>query len=103
MSVYGDHLGPLTACFGFTNSQETEKRILPNRLCETEVRVGGIPAGLLYVQARQINFKVPQEVPVQGTTTVQVIHKGWPGPAVTEPFSVGEQKSDIEKPKSKAQ
>jgi hypothetical protein len=59
-----------------------ETQVFPKRLCDTEVRVGGIAAGLLYVQARQINFKAPQELPVEGTTEVRVTYKGQSGPVV---------------------
>ena len=39
------------------------------------VLVGGEPAGLLYVHRDQINFKVPQSVPMEGTVGLQVVHR----------------------------
>ena len=94
-SIYGERLGPETACSGSADSlhRETpsplrpnqtpiETQVFPKRLCDTEVRVGGIAAGLLYVQARQINFKAPQELPVEGTAEVRVTYKGQSGPVV---------------------
>ncbi len=38
------------------------------------VLVGGEPAGLLYVHRDQINFKVPQNVPMEGTVGLQIVH-----------------------------
>lgn len=94
-SIYGERLGPETACSGSAdprhretpnplrpNQTLIETQVFPKRLCDTEVQVGGIAAGLLYVQARQINFKAPQELPVEGTTEVRVTYKGQSGPVV---------------------
>ena len=94
-SIFGERLGPETACSGSAdprhretpnplrpNQTAIETQVFPKRLCDTEVQVGGIAAGLLYVQARQINFKVPQELPVEGTTEVRVVYKGQSGPVV---------------------
>ncbi|MCP5109800.1 MAG: hypothetical protein GY953_03075, partial [bacterium] len=95
VSIYGEHLGPEPACTGSADPQRQETpnphrpnqtlveiQVFPKRLCDTEVRVGGIAAGLLYVHARQINFKVPQELPLEGAVEVRVSHKGRAGPAV---------------------
>lgn len=94
-SIFGERLGPATACTGSADPQRretpnplrpnqtlVETQVFPNRLCDTEVRVGGVAAGLLYVSAGQINFKVPQAAPVEGFTEVQVSYKGQSGPAV---------------------
>ncbi len=102
MSLYGSHLGPKTACVGSADPQRAEtsspfrpnqttleKQVFPARLCDTEVKVGGIAAGLLYVQAGQINFKVPQQIPIQGTTAVQVIYKGRSGPTAIQTLNAG--------------
>ncbi|MCC6857684.1 MAG: hypothetical protein IT158_03940 [Bryobacterales bacterium] len=96
MSIYGSGLGPETACTGQADTarRETpspqrplqtfaETLIYPTRLCGVEVRVGGLPAGLLYVHSRQINFKAPQQTPLQGAAAVQVFRDGRPGPSVT--------------------
>lgn len=98
-SVYGEHLGPETPCTGTAdpaqretpnrarpNQTQIETQVFPTTLCRTEVRVGGILAGLLYVSAGQINFKVPQQTPVEGTTEVQVFYQGHPGPVVVVPL-----------------
>ena len=94
-SIFGERLGPETGCTGSAdlrhretpnplrpNQTAIETQVFPKRLCDTEVQVGGMAAGLLYVQARQINFKAPQELPVEGTTEVRVTYKGQSGPVV---------------------
>ena len=100
LSIYGEHLGPATACEGHADQQMRETPSLlrprqnyldtlvyPKQLCDTQVLVGGMPAGLLYVSRRQINFKVPQEIGIEGNTTVQVIFKGQASLAV--PMALG--------------
>src|SRR5882762_7368136 len=101
ISIYGDHLGPAAACEGPADTQRRETPsplrprqmfadtlIYPKELCETQVLVGGVPAGLLYVQERQINFKVPQETPVKGTAEVRVIYKGQSSQPVKLPLGL---------------
>ena len=39
------------------------------------------------MSAGQINFKVPQQMPVEGTTEVQVLYKSLPGPIVVVPLT----------------
>jgi len=93
--IYGERLGPETACSGSADPRQRESpsplrpnqtlietQVFPKRLCGAEVRAGGIAVGLLYVHARQINFKVPQELPVEGATEVRVTYKGRSGPVV---------------------
>jgi hypothetical protein len=101
VSIYGDHLGPVAGCEGHADTQRretpsplrprqmpAETLIYPKELCETQVLVGGAPAGLLYVQERQINFKVPQETPVEGTADIQVIYRGQSSRPVTLPLGL---------------
>ena len=101
ISIYGDHLGPNNACEGFADTQrrETPNPLRPNQifastliypkvLCETQVLVGEVPAGLLYVQERQINFKVPQETPVEGTAEIRVIYRGQSSRGVRLPLGL---------------
>src|SRR5262249_53831260 len=38
--------------------------------------IDDVPAGLLWVQAGQINFQVPRDVPFGGTANLRVIHAG---------------------------
>src|ERR1039458_6539307 len=44
--------------------------------CGVQVFLGAIPSGLLYVQAGQINFKVPQEALMDGTAPLRVVYEG---------------------------
>lgn len=99
-TLYGEHLGPAQPCHGAPDpsARETpnplrpnqtliETQVFPTRLCGTELHVGGgVPAGLLYVSSGQINFRVPQSVPVMGSTQIRVIHNGRPGPVVWVPL-----------------
>jgi hypothetical protein len=75
-----------------------ETLIYPKDLCDTQVFVGGIPAGLLYVQERQINFKVPQETPVEGTTEVRVVYKGQSSRPVKLPLGLESVTLSLESP-----
>ncbi|MFN0106308.1 MAG: hypothetical protein ACKV2U_29975 [Bryobacteraceae bacterium] len=99
-SIYGRDLGPAQPCSGSPdpdrreisnplrpNQTLIETQIFPAKLCETEVRVGGVAAGLLYVSAGQINFKVPQAAKTQGQTSIRVLHKGQAGPSVLVPLT----------------
>ncbi|MCW5978450.1 MAG: hypothetical protein KIT09_10250 [Bryobacteraceae bacterium] len=92
-SIYGTNLGPSTPCHGTPeaerletpnpqrpNQTAIERQVFPKRLCDTEVLIGGAAAGLLYVGASQINFKVPQEMPLEAAVNVQVSYRGRLGP-----------------------
>lgn len=96
VSVYGYRLGPAVGCAGTAEAGRrqtasplrphqtpVELAVFPKRLCDVEVRVGGIAAGLLYVEATQINFQMPQEVGVKGAAEVRIQYKGQFGPAAT--------------------
>jgi hypothetical protein len=95
-SIYGSHLGPIQPCQGSPdpnlrdvpnplrpNQTTIETQVFPDNLCDTNVEVGGVAAGLLYVSAGQINFKVPQTVRTEGETSVRVRYKGQSGPPVS--------------------
>lgn len=99
-SIYGQNLGPAEPCLGSPdpNRRETpsslrpnqtpiEMQVFPVKLCDTEVQVGGVAAGLLYVSSVQINFKVPQTVQTQGETSIRVLYKGQAGPSVSIPLA----------------
>ena len=45
-------------------------------MCGTEVTVDGVPAGLLAVLEKQINLRIPQEVPAAGDGAVVVTVNG---------------------------
>ena len=100
-SIYGANLGPTAGCIGQADPQnretpsplrprqsQVETLIYPQDLCDTQVWVGGIPAGLLYVSASQINFKVPQETPIQGTAQLRVVYHGQSSKPVEFPLGV---------------
>jgi hypothetical protein len=89
VSIYGTALGPAEGCVGRADPTRVEQPsplrphpafsempAYPTELCGVRVEVGGQPAGLLYAQERQINFKVPQSAPVEGTAEIKVIHAG---------------------------
>ena len=93
VSIYGSHLGPDAPCVGQADpsKRETpsalrpyqtpaERLVFPETLCECEVRVGGVAAGMLYVSPGQINFKIPQQIGMSGTAKIQVTHRGARGP-----------------------
>jgi hypothetical protein len=84
LSIFGSNLGPSTGCASYHD----EKGIYPIELCQTQVLVGGIPSELLWVQAGQINFKVPSQTPVQGTADLVVVYQGQSSKAVAMPLGV---------------
>lgn len=109
ISIYGEWLGPVTGCEGHADPHKRETPsplvpdqmfvntlIYPKQLCDTQVLVGGIPAGLLYVQERQINFKVPQETGVTGTVDIRVIYKGQSSKAVSLPLGLDQAALSVE-------
>ncbi|MDQ1474111.1 MAG: hypothetical protein QOJ99_5591, partial [Bryobacterales bacterium] len=109
-SIYGSHLGPIQPCQGSPDPnlrdipnplrpyQTTiETQVFPDKVCDTDVEVGGIAAGLLYVSAGQINFKVPQTVRTEGETSVRVRYKGQSGPPVSISLTTGSPSSPAEK------
>ena len=95
VSIYGTDLGPRAGCMGQadTKKRETpsplrpdqafvETLIYPTELCGVQVMFGETPSGLLYVQDGQINFKVPQDAPMDGTAPVRVVYRGRSSAAV---------------------
>ena len=110
-SVYGQNLGPAAGCIGEADPQrrespnplrpkqtDLEMRIYPSVLCETQVFLAGIPAGLLYVQAGQINFKVPQEIPTHGTVEMRVAYRGRSSAPVALPVEIPTTTISLESP-----
>ncbi|PYT15523.1 MAG: hypothetical protein DMG59_13515 [Acidobacteria bacterium] len=71
VSIYGQHLGPETGCTAGAHGWSDVKQ-----LCGTAVRVGGVPAALLYVQEKQINLRVPFNVPTEGIAPFVVTREG---------------------------
>jgi hypothetical protein len=111
ISIYGSHLGPLAGCQGYADSQHRETPsplrpkqmfqetlIYPPILCDTQVFVGTLPAGLLYVQEGQINFKVPQETPITGTAELRVVYRGQGSLPVSLPLGLESTTLSLETP-----
>lgn len=89
VSIYGDHLGPEAPCTGNADTQRketpsparprqsfAETLIFPTELCGVQVFLAGRPAGLQYAGDKQINFKVPQEIAVDGEVELKVVYGG---------------------------
>ena len=82
VSVYGQHLGPETGCTAGAGGWSDVKQ-----LCGTAVTVGGVPAALLYVQDKQINLRIPFNVPTEGMVPFVVTREGRASPAVPVRFA----------------
>jgi len=95
VSIYGTDLGPQQGCTGQADTHRRERPsplrhdqafvetlIYPKEICGVQVIFGETPAGLLYVQESQINFKVPQESPMEGTALLRVVYNGRSSAAV---------------------
>jgi len=80
VSIYGQHLGPTTGCTAGAWSDVKQ-------LCETAVTVGGVPAALLYVQDKQINLRIPFNVPTEGLVPFVVTSEGRASLAVPVQFA----------------
>jgi hypothetical protein len=89
VSIYGSNLGPLEGCRGYGDQHRVDilppdnpfhlferLAIYPTSLCNVQVTIGDVPAGLLWVQADQINFQVPKEVPFDAAADLRIIHAG---------------------------
>jgi len=110
LSIFGSNLGPTTGCQGSADTQRrtpsplrpgqalVETFTYPKELCNTQVLVAGIPAGLLYVQSSQINFQVPPETPVQGTADLVVVYQGRSSKRVAMPLGIEAATLSLESP-----
>ena len=78
VSIYGRRLGPDTGCTASAGGGSEVKE-----LCGTAVTVGGLPAALIYVQEKQINLRVPFDVPAEGMVAFAVTREGRTSPAVS--------------------
>jgi len=79
VSIYGRHLGPDPGC---TPDRGTSPE--PAELCGVSVTVGGRNAGLLYVQDKQINLRVPAAP--EGMVDFVVTYNGLSSAPVPIPF-----------------
>jgi hypothetical protein len=93
-SIFGDNLGPSTGCA----TDHDEKGVYPKTLCQTQVLVGGVAAELLWVQTGQINFRVPEQTPVQGTADMVVVYQGRSSKPVAMPLGILSPTLSLESP-----
>lgn len=73
VSIYGQHLAPTAGC---APGPATSGGGYPTIVCETEVTVNGVPAGLLAVMEKQINLKVPDGARTSGEAPIVVTVRG---------------------------
>jgi hypothetical protein len=83
VAIYGRHLAPADGC---SFPAPPKGGIYPTEMCSTQVRVGGIPAGLLAVLEDQINLKIPAGAPTSGEAAIVVTVRGVSSVPVTVPF-----------------
>jgi hypothetical protein len=72
--------------------------IYPKELCGVQVFLGERPVGLLYVQQVQINFKVPQDAPMEGTAPLRVVYQGRSSAAAEMRFGLDPAMLSLEQP-----
>ena len=82
LTIFGNDLGPAQGCA----SEHDAAGAYPKALCNVQVLVGGVPAELLWVQTKQINFRVPDETPDRGTTDLVVVYGARKSSVVTVPL-----------------
>jgi hypothetical protein len=70
LTIYGSNLGAPRCRAAFLVST------YPRDFCGTRVLIGAMPAELLFVSDKQINFKVPQDAPRDGTVDIRVVYNG---------------------------
>jgi hypothetical protein len=83
VSIYGQHLAPTGGC---TSGPVPSAGGYPTIVCETEVTVNGVPAGLLAVMEKQINLKIPDGAPTSGDAPIVVTVCGTSSAPVMVPF-----------------
>jgi len=72
VELYGQHLAPETWC----GANATPPAPYPVEVCGVRVLVGTSPAGLMFVGAGQVNFKIPADAPAEGSAPIQVCVRG---------------------------
>jgi hypothetical protein len=88
LSLYGQDLGPQQGC--------TATQGYPTELCGVRVLLADKPVLLMYVQARQINFQVPQDAPLEGKAPLRVVYQNQSSPGVEVPLGVKNPKLTLE-------
>src|SRR5271154_1914427 len=72
VTIYGEDLGPELQC----PEPIPQNGPYPLETCGVRVLVDGRPAGLLYSGSKQINFKIPNDAPEDGSAPIQVCVHG---------------------------
>jgi hypothetical protein len=90
VSIYGRYLGPESGCTERPSGNER------TAMCGSRVTVGGIQAGLLYVQERQINLRVPNGSPTEGLVKFVVEYNGRSSAPMAVPFAPQELQIKLE-------
>ncbi len=90
VSIYGEHLGPLTSCKGERRPGTWD---FPTGLCKTQVLLRDVPVGLLYVHEKQINFMVPENFP-EGPADIRVVYQG----TLSQPVSLEVRVLSLDEP-----
>src|ERR1035438_6852976 len=85
VAMYGRNLAPSVMCA----YPQPSNGIYPTEVCGVQVIVAGVPAQLLAVLERQINFKVPAEAPTSGEAAIVVTVRGVSSQPVMVPFGKG--------------
>jgi hypothetical protein len=81
-TMYGRNLAPTFMC----PYPPPSNGVYPTEICGVQVIVAGVPAQLLAVLEKQINFKVPAEAPTSGEAAIVVTVRGVSSQPVTVPF-----------------
>jgi uncharacterized protein (TIGR03437 family) len=81
VTLYGVNIGPATAVGFQVNADGTYAKSLGG----TQVLFDGVPAGLTYVSAVQVNAVAPYGLAASTTTQVQVAYQGVPSNAASVP------------------
>ena len=111
VTIYGHALGPVSGCVGQADRTKLETPspqrpdqfppslfIYPSSLCGVQVFVGTDAAGLLYASESQINFKMPQSTPMEGTAELRVVHRGRSSAPITVNLGAGRPEISLDAP-----
>jgi hypothetical protein len=83
VAIYGRRLAPPGGCF---EKLEPKAGGYPTDICDTQVTVNGLRAGLQFVAEGQINIKLPAGIPSAGEVAIVVTVRGVGSQAVTVPM-----------------
>jgi hypothetical protein len=83
VEIYGQRLAPEPWC----GAPRTPPAPYPAEVCGVRVLVGAIPAPLMFVGPGQINIRIPEDAPAEGSAPIQVCVRGVCGAPVTMQFA----------------